>query len=70
MIGQVIVDGSGSDRAGPDERERRERIRMVESSDLRDHSADADTGQMGGSLVEGPSECGRIGGEVSQSVIR
>ena len=70
MVGQVVVDPARCDGPRPDERERRERARMIESGDLGHHAADPDARQVCRPVVESAGEGGGVGGEFAQRVRR
>ena len=70
MVRQVVVDPAGSHGSRSDQGERRERLGVVERSDLGDHPADADARQMRRPIVEFTGErCGVVR-EVAQGVGR
>ena len=70
MVGQVGVDPAWSDRPRSDERERRERVRVVERGDLGDHPAHADARQVRRPVVEFAGERRGVGCKIAQRVCR
>ena len=70
MVGQVVVDRARGDRPRSGEGERRERLRVVERSNLGDHPADADARQVCRPVVEFAGECRGVGGKIAQCVRR
>ena len=70
MVGQVVVGGPGRDRPRPYERERRERVRVIERGDLGDHPADADACEQPRPVVEPAGERRGVGREIAQRVGR
>jgi hypothetical protein len=70
MVRQVIVDLAGSDGAGSDQGECRERLGVVEGGDLGNHPADADAGQVRRAVVELTGERCGVGPQVAQGVRR
>jgi len=68
VVGQIVVDRARRDRARPDQGQRRERARMVECGDLRDHPTDPDAAEVGGASTERVDERRRVGGEIAERV--
>ena len=68
MVGEVVVGRAGSDGAGADQGERRERARMIERGHLGDHPADADPCEVRRPAAEHVGQGRRVGGEVAQAV--
>ena len=70
MIGQVVVDRARGHGPRPGERERGERVRVLERGDLGDHPADAEARQVRRAVVERAGERRGVRGEIAQRVRR
>ena len=70
MVRQVLVEPARSDGSRPCERERGERVWVVERGDLGDHPADAHARQVRRSVLELAGEGRGVGCEITQCVLR